>query len=305
MRRHALVFPGQGSQRIGMLERLPAIESFERLVDAAEALSGLPLARIATEGPADRLADTRVAQPLLYLCDWAWGVTLLSEGAEPAALAGHSLGEYAALAVGGVVSPEAGLELVIERSRLMSAAATEKPGGMAAVLGMERAMALDLLSSLDGVWVANDNSPGQIVISGTHQGIEAATSALMSAGARKVVPLQVSGGFHSPLMSAAQDSFAQILRDADMRPSAYPLYQNTDPAPATSPDVIRKRLIDQLVRPVRWTETMEALVSDGVEVLVECGPGAVLCGLARRFDGLEAVDVEDGGISSVMGVLRS
>ncbi|MGB4593155.1 MAG: ACP S-malonyltransferase [Coriobacteriia bacterium] len=305
MRRHALVFPGQGSQRVGMLDALPETDSFQRLVDAAEALSGLPLRSIAADGPPADLSDTRAAQPLLYLCDWAWGVTLLSEGLEPLALAGHSLGEYAALAVAGVVSPEAGLELVIERSRLMSVVAHSTPGAMAAVLGMESDTVRDLVGALEGVWVANDNAPGQVVLSGTHQGIETATAALSAAGARRVLPLPVAGAFHSPLMASARDAFAQILSEADMRTAAYPIYQNTDPTPATSPDVIRARLVDQIVSPVRWSETMAALVSAHVEVLVEAGPGAVLTGLAKRFDGLEGIDVEAGGIPRVLEVLNS
>jgi len=137
-RRHALVFPGQGSQRTGMLDRLPGLESLDRLLDAAEGLSGLDLTAIAADGPDDALRDTRAAQPLLYLADWAWGTTLLAAGLEPVAVAGHSLGEYAALALAGVFSAEAGLELVIERSRLMAQAATETPGGMAAVLGLRQ-----------------------------------------------------------------------------------------------------------------------------------------------------------------------
>lgn len=305
MRRHALVFPGQGSQRVGMLDSVPETDSFQRLVDAAEALSGLPLRSIAADGPAADLSDTRAAQPLLYLCDWAWGVTLLSDGLQPLALAGHSLGEYAALAVAGVVSPEAGLELVIERSRLMSVVASSTPGAMAAVLGMDGDTVRDLVGGLEGVWVANDNAPGQIVLSGTHQGIETATAALSAAGARRVLPLAVAGAFHSPLMASARDAFAQILNETDMRVAAYPIYQNTDPTPATAPDVIKARLMDQIVSPVRWTETMAALVAAGAEVLVEAGPGAVLSGLAKRFDGLESIDVEAGGQERVLEVLNS
>lgn len=305
MRAHALVFPGQGSQHAGMLDAVPETDSFERLVDAAEALSGLPLRQIAFEGPADALADTRAAQPLLYLCDWAWGVTLLSEGLEPIALAGHSLGEYAALAVAGVVSPEAGLELVIERSRLMATAAKATPGAMAAVLGMENEAVRDLVGSLDGVWVANDNAPGQIVLSGTHHGIETATAALTAAGARRIVSLAVAGAFHSPLMSSARDAFAEILEQTDMLQSAYPIYQNTDPTPTTDGATIKARLMEQIVSPVRWTETMAALSADGVDVLVEAGPGAVLSGLARRFDGLAGVDVESAGSPRVLEVLNA
>ena len=231
--RTALVFPGQGSQRTGMLDHVPELESLNRLLDAAEALSDLELSTIAQLGTPEDLADTRVAQPLLYLADWAWGVTLLQSGVGPVAVAGHSLGELAALAVAGVFSPEAGLELVVERSKVMAATAASTPGGMSAVLGMERATIAELLADMPGAWVANDNAPGQVVISGTRSGIEQATEALLEAGARKVVPLAVAGPFHSPLMEPARAAFEEILLGAEFADARIPVLQNTDPTPAT------------------------------------------------------------------------
>ncbi len=298
--RAALVFPGQGSQRAGMLEAVPENDTLSRLVDAAEALSGLSLRQIALEGTAEQFADTRVAQPLLYLTDWAWGVALLESGLEPDALAGHSLGEFAALAIAGVFSPEAGLELIIERSKLMAAAAASVEGGMAAVLGLDTDLIAESVSAISGVWMANDNSPGQVVISGTHQGIEAATAALSAAGARRVVPLKVAGPFHSPLMEPAREAFEKILESAELRNATIPVVQNTDPRPTTDASEIRVRLVGQITQPVRWTETMRALSADGPTVLVECGPGAVLRGLARSMDDITAVSVEDAGIERIM-----
>ncbi|MDZ4654592.1 MAG: ACP S-malonyltransferase [Coriobacteriia bacterium] len=301
---HAVVFPGQGSQRIGMLERLPGLDALDRLLDAAEALSGLNLRRIAAEGPAAALADTRAAQPLLYLVDWAWGTSLLAAGLEPLALAGHSVGEFAALAVAGAFSAEAGLELVVERADLMSSTAAATPGTMAAVLGLDSCTVADLVDSISDVWVANDNAPGQVIISGTHLGVESATIALSGAGARRIVPLQVAGPFHSPLMAPAADAFAAVLERTELSDVAIPILQNTDPAPTTDASVIATRLRNQMTSPVRWTETMYALRDMGVNVVVEAGPGAVLKGLARRVEGLDAFATGDGELELVVKEAR-
>jgi [acyl-carrier-protein] S-malonyltransferase len=291
-RRTALVFPGQGSQHPGMLAEVPELESLPRLLDAAEALCGLDLRSIAAAGPAERLAETRIAQPLLYLADWAWGVTLIESGIEPDAVAGHSLGELAALAIAGVFSPEAGLELVVERSKLMAEAALAHPGAMAAVLGLDRAAVAEAISGIEDVWVANDNAPGQIVISGSDAGVAAAANPLSEVGARRIVALAVSGAFHSPMMASAGEAFADLLIGAEFDDAAIPVYQNTNPTPVTDGDAIRERLIAQITSPVRWSETMQALVADGPIALIECGPGKVLAGLAKRVEGISPYAVE-------------
>jgi len=301
----ALVFPGQGSQRHGMLATLPDPDAVTRLLDAAEALSGLELRSIARDGTPEQLADTRAAQPLLYLADWAWGTAVLEAGVGPVAMAGHSLGELAALAVAGVFSVEAGLELVVERSRLMARCAADTPGGMVAVIGMESADVEACVAPLDGVWVANDNAPGQIVLSGTHPGLERATRALSEAGARRLVPLNVAGPFHSPLMEPAGEAFATLLGQATFMDASCPVVQNADPAASTDATVIRERLAAQITSPVRWTETMTFLRDAGAAVLVEAGPGSVLKGLARRMDGLAALSVEDGGVDVVVEELEA
>jgi [acyl-carrier-protein] S-malonyltransferase len=298
--RTALVFPGQGSQRHGMLAALPDQDAVSRLLDAAEALSGLDLRDIAAVGTPEQLADTRAAQPLLYLADWAWGTAVLEAGLQPEALAGHSLGELAALAIAGVFSVEAGLELVVERSRLMALCAVETPGGMMAVIGMEAAVVTELVDRLAGVWVANDNAPGQIVLSGTHAGLEAAACALNEAGARRLVPLNVAGPFHSPLMQPAARAFADVLERATLADAAIPVYQNADPTPSMDAHVLRARLEAQITSPVRWTETMTALRDSGVTVLVEAGPGGVLKGLARRVDGLTTHAIEETGVDQII-----
>lgn len=296
----ALTFPGQGSQRAGMLDRLPDAGGTPQLLVAAEELTGLPLRELAATGSAEQLLDTRVAQPLLYLADWAWGSALLAAGLMPAAVAGHSLGELPALAIAGVLTPEAGLELVVSRSRLMAECAAATPGGMVAVLGMDGPVVAELLDGISGVWVANDNAPGQVVVSGSFGGLEAATAALSEAGARRLVPLAVSGPFHSPLMRPAADAFALLLDDAAFADARVPVYSNADPTPAIRGPQIRQRLAAQMVSPVRWTETMLALVGSGTTTLIEAGPGSVLSALARRVEPLRALSVEALGIAALL-----
>jgi [acyl-carrier-protein] S-malonyltransferase len=298
----ALVFPGQGSQRIGMLEPFRGDDTVARLLDAAEGLSGLPLRRIAAQGTEGEVADTRAAQPLLFLADWAWGARLEAAGVVPAAVAGHSLGEFAALALARVFSVEAGLELVVTRSRIMAEVAASTPGGMAAVIGMDGATVAGLLEGASGVWVANDNCPGQVVVSGTHAGIEWATGALAAAGARKIVPLNVAGPFHSPLMASAAEAFAAVLQETAFSDARIPVLQNTTPVPTRDAGTIRERLLGQIVSPVRWTETMSALAEMGISTLVEAGPGAVLTGLARRMDGVTGLAAETEGVDRIREV---
>jgi len=302
--RLAFVFPGQGSQRVGMLDSLPLVSHLSDALIKAERLSGLPLRVLASEGPDSALADTRAAQPLLYLADLAWAYALESAEIRPEIVAGHSLGELAALTFADVISLEDGIGLVTERGRIMAEVARAVPGTMAAVLGMDRDMVASLVDEIDGVWIANDNSTGQAVISGTHNGISRATEALSSAGARRVVPLDVAGPFHSPLMAPARDAFAALLDTTQFSPARMPVLQNTRPEPATDPEVIRARLADQITAPVRWRETMDALVSGGITLAVEAGPGSVLTGIARRVEGLTGVSVETDGVGKVREVLE-
>ena len=297
--RTAFILPGQGSQKLGMLDLIPENDTFVRLLDAAEALSGLDLRVLAAAGEPDELADTRVAQPLLYLADWAWGIALMDCRVVPDVLAGHSLGELAALALAGVYSVEAGLELVVERSRLMAMTAANTPGGMSAVLGLPAAAILEAIDGLEGVWVANDNSAGQVVISGTESGIEAATAKLTEVGARRIIPLKVAGPFHSPLMEPARAAFEDIVRQAEFNNASIPVVQNTSPTPVTDAELIRERLMTQITSPVRWTETLSTLVADGPIVLIESGPGTVLRGLARGIEGITAVSVEDTPLQTI------
>lgn len=300
-----IAFPGQGSQRVGMFAEVPETEDLERLLDAAEALTGLDLRRLSTEGTPAELADTRVAQPLLYLIDWAWGRALLDVGAEPVALTGHSLGELVALALADVFSVEAGLELVCARAGMMAEAIEVVPGTMAAVLGLDGASVASAVEPVAGVWVANDNAVGQVVISGTHVGVLAARAILETAGARRIVPLDVSGPFHTPLMAPAADEFARMLDETEFQMARIPVIQNTRPVPATDSGEIRDALKHQMAGTVRWTETMSYVASLSPVTVIEAGPGAVLSGLARRVEGVEAVSVEGVDLQSIVeGVMQ-
>lgn len=305
MTKTVLVFPGQGSQKSGMLSDAPETESLDRLLDAAEALSGLELRAIEESGDAEGLADTRVAQPLLYLADWAWGTALIEAGIEPDAVSGHSLGELAALAIAGVYSVEAGLELVVERSRLMATAAEASPGSMAAVLGLDRATIASAITSVEGVWVANDNAIGQVVISGTRGGVTEASALLSDAGARRVVPLNVAGPFHSPLMESARDSFANVLIGAEFQDADFDVIQNVEPSPTRDAEIIRQRLMQQITSPVRWTETLALFAQNPPVLMVEAGPGNVLTGLARKVDGITALSADASGIEAVLQEVSS
>lgn len=300
MTRIALVFPGQGSQSSGMLSAAPDDGRLSALVATASELVGEDLAALSASGSEEALADTRFAQPLLYLTGWAWGQALLDRGVVPFAVAGHSLGELSALAVSGVFPVETGLELVVRRGRLMAEAAAASEGAMAAVLGLDASTIANLIQGVDGVWVANDNAPGQIVISGTAAAVQSASVFLTDAGARRVVPLKVSGAFHSPLMESARAAFADMLAPVEFADANYPVYQNTDPTPAADAAVIKQRLASQITSPVRWTETMHALSADGPLTLVEAGPGSVLVGLARRIDGVTAISSSASGIDAVI-----
>lgn len=295
-----IVFPGQGSQHAGMLDAAPETDGFERLLDAAEALSDIELGAISVLGSDEDLSDTRVAQPLLYLTDWAWGTALLDSGLQPDGAAGHSLGELAALAIAGVYSVEAGLELVVERSKLMATQTAGDLGSMAAVIGLDASTVSACLNGIDSVWVANDNSDSQIVISGLDASVEAASLVLSEAGARRIIPLKVSGAFHTPLMEPAAHAFAETLRGADFSDAVFPVYQNADPRPTTDAETIRERLIRQMTSPVMWTDTMAQMTADGPIHLIEAGPGNVLTGLAKRIESVRARAVESVGIETVI-----
>lgn len=282
----AFIFPGQGSQAIGMgiavAERFPEAR---RCFDEASEVLGLNLRQACREGPEERLRQTDIAQPALYVTGYAAFVALRSMGIHPAAAAGHSIGEYAALAAAGVFDFDEGLGLVQKRGELMKKAGHDKPGTMAAVLGLDQEKLQALCQAAKGVCVpVNFNSPEQIVIAGERQAVEDVSASASQAGAKRVIPLNVSGAFHSPLMKEAAEAMRQALLAVPFKDAAAPVAMNVDGQLRSYSQEIREALARQLDSPVQWVRTLEALKKNEFGVFVECGSGRVLCGLVKKFD---------------------
>jgi [acyl-carrier-protein] S-malonyltransferase len=285
----AFVFPGQGSQSLGMLGELAAAHPAVR--DAfAEASDGcgVDLWTLAQSGPEEQLNQTEFTQPALLAAGVAaWRAWVAAGGAQPAQFAGHSLGEYAALVAAGALSLGDGARLVRERGRLMQAAVSPGTGAMAAVLGADDALVEEVcaaVSSDEIVVPANFNSPGQVVIGGHADAIERAIAELAARGVRKVVKLAVSVPSHTPLMREASEHLAAVMDTVAWSLPDRPVVQNADAKANASVHDVRDALVRQLYLPVRWTECVQALAANGATRLVECGPGKVLAGLARRID---------------------
>ena len=202
---------------------------------------------------------------------------------KPAMVAGHSLGEFSALAASGALSFESALRLVYARALAMQRACEEQPSTMAAVLGLADERVEEVCEGIEGVVAANYNCPGQVVISGTKEGVAAACAALKEAGAKRALPLAVSGGFHSPCMESAREELAAAIASTEFHTPHCPIYQNVDAKPHTDPEEIKANLIAQLTSPVRWTQSVRAMLADGAEEFVECGPGNVLQGLISKI----------------------
>lgn len=276
-----------------LAEQYPAARAVFAQADAAlgEVVPGRTLSQLCFAGPEEQLTDTINAQPGLLAASIAALAALQQEMGNlprPQFFAGHSMGEYSALVAAGCVSFADGLRLVRERGRLMKAAGEQQPGRMAAVLGLDQPVVADVCAQAAAdsggvVQIANDNCPGQIVISGDGPGIAAAMAGLEKAGARKVVPLAVSIAAHSLLMQPAVAELGRAIDALEMRPPVAPLIGNTSGRPLTQPDAIRQELKDQLTGSVRWTDSMNFAVEAGGEAVVEIGPGAVLTGLMKRI----------------------
>jgi len=288
----AFVFPGQGSQAVGMGQDLAQTYAVARDTFAeADDVLGFALSTLCFEGPEEVLNDTLNTQPALFAASMAAWRALHSAGwSAPAVFAaGHSMGEYTALAAAGALTFADGLRLVRERGRLMKEAGERSPGGMAAILQVE-AKALDdicLRASRETgkvVQVANYNSPGQIVISGDNQALEAAMQLAQAAGARRVVRLAVSIAAHSPLMAVIADEFRRAVEATPIRPPQTPVVANVTARPLAGADDIRHEMVAQLTSSVRWIESVEYMAAQGITRFVEIGPKEVLTGLVRRID---------------------
>ena len=304
----AFLFPGQGSQYPGMAadlaERVPEARD---LVDRADAALGFSLSSLMfAEGDdaAEALRQTEVTQPALYVHSLAAHAALAARGMACDVAAGHSLGEWSALAAMGAVSFEDGLRAVRRRGELMAQAGDVRPGTMAAVLGLDAALLEEACERAsaegDGVAVpANYNDPGQIVISGDGPAVERAGELATEAGARRVVPLPVSGAFHSPLMAFARDGLAATLETLDLSAPRVPVVLNVTAEPTTDPETIREKLLEQLTAPVRWAQSLERMGALGATRFVEVGAGKVLAGLAKRTLGRQTETATAGTADEV------
>lgn len=284
----AYLFPGQGAQAVGMGKDLYETYSSARAVfDEADAALGFSLSKLCFEGPEEDLRRTLNTQPAILTTSYAClraaqELGVLSAGDLPGFMAGHSLGEYTALAAADALTFGEVIRLVRERARLMDEAGTKNPGGMAAILGMDED-ALAEVCRETGVQMANINSPGQVVISGFVDAIAKATEMATARGARRAIPLEVSAAFHSRLMEPANEGIAKAVAEVQFRNPRVPIIANSTALPLTTTDEIRDELLSQLCAPVRWQSTVEYMAAHGVNEYVEIGPGRVLTGLAKRI----------------------
>jgi len=279
----AYVFPGQGAQFTGMGKDLYASNAQTKaLFDQANQILGFSLTDIMFNGSADEQKQTKVTQPAIFLHSVA--VALSSDNFAPDMVAGHSLGEFSSLVANKTLSFEDALRLVSKRALAMQKACEINPSTMAAILGLDDKVVEEICASIDEVVVAaNYNCPGQLVISGSIKGIEIACEKLKAAGAKRALPLQVGGAFHSPLMEPAREELAAAIEATTFNKPICPVYQNVNALPSSDVAVIKSNLIAQLTAPVRWTQSVQNMVKDGATHFIECGPGKVLQGLVKKI----------------------
>ena len=281
----AFVFPGQGAQFVGMgkdlYENNPVAKE---MFDKANEILGFNITDLMFNGTDEDLRQTKVTQPAIFLHSVILAKTM-GDDFNPDMVAGHSLGEFSALVAAGALSFEDGLRLVSARAQAMQKACEKTPSTMAAVLALPDARVEELCASVtEGVVVpANYNCPGQIVISGSIEGVDAACAKMLEAGAKRALKLKVGGAFHSPLMEPARAELADAIAHTDFHAPKCPVYQNVNAEPQTDPETIKKNLIAQLIAPVRWTQTIQNMIAAGADTFVEVGPGAVLQGLVKKI----------------------
>jgi len=290
----AFIFPGQGAQFPGMGRDLYENSAMAReLFEKANELLGFRITEIMFEGTVDDLKQTKVTQPAIFLHSVLLAKTL--KAFSPDMVAGHSLGEFSALVANGALTFEDGLLLVAKRAQAMQKACEQEPSTMAAIVGLEDVVVEEVCQSLSEVVVAaNYNCPGQLVISGSIDGIDKACEMLTARGAKRALKLVVGGAFHSPLMEPAREELAAAIKSTHFNQPVCPVYQNVNARPVSDPALIRENLVAQLTAPVRWTQTVQNMIADGATSFTEIGPGKVLQGLVKKID----KNVEVAGVES-------
>lgn len=287
--KHAYIFPGQGAQFSGMGKELYNNNTTAKeLFELANKILGFRITDVMFEGSYDDLKQTKVTQPAVFLHSVILAKVL---DIKPDAVAGHSLGEFSALVVAGVLSFEDGLSLVAKRALAMQKCCETTPGGMAAIISLDDSIVEEVCNEIDGIVVAaNYNCPGQLVISGTNEAIDIACTKLKEKGARRALRLPVGGAFHSPLMEAARIELEQAIKEVNFYNPICPVYQNVDAKPHTNAEQIKANIISQLTAPVRWAQTCQNMIADGFDNFTELGPGEVLQGLLKKINPHSVVD---------------